>query len=181
MSEGTHAFIYRVVASNALGRGVRCLKIYRKDWLTPFNLETTAYAYLQRADLEDYIPKVYGWGARTAGAWGLNDLENEVVALDARTSKTGYYGILMEWIEGAEHVSEKNITIGLAVRFAHGLAQIHNAGVLHFDTFDRNMLVVPRMRRAVWIDFSCAQLGEEEHHKGEFYGGAGSAIEYVFR
>ena len=153
VAEGTHSFVYKVLASDESRRDVRCLKLFRKDWMTPFNLETTAYAFLQDANLKDYIPKVYGQGKRTVSEWGLENIAGD---------KEGeYYGIIMEWIEGAERLSETNVTVGGAIALVNGLAQIHNAGVLHFDTFPRNMLVVPGTERAVWIDFSCAQSGEE--------------------
>jgi len=85
----------------------------------------------------------------------------------------------MEWIEGAEKISEQNITLDQAVALVAGLEKIHNAGILHFDTYPRNMLVVPGSRRAVWIDFSCSQAGEEYHHDSELYTGGIIPVSYV--
>jgi hypothetical protein len=176
IAEGTHSCVYKAVATDTItaSQSTRCLKIFRKDWITPFNLETTAYAYLVHAGIkEDFIPEIHGWGLRTVSGWGL-----EAVAGDA-SDDSQYYGIMLEWIEGAEPLSEKNVTLGSVMGLINGLAQIHNAGILHFDTFERNMLVVPETDRGVWIDFSCAQIGEEYHHASEMLGAGGTAVEYV--
>jgi hypothetical protein len=172
IAEGTHSVIYRVqVAGNTFDGHTHCLKVFRKDWMTPYNLETTAYAYLVDAGVKQCIPKVYGWGVRTMSGWGLEHFSGDDTAR--------YCAILIEWIDGAQHLSEENVTIDNAVSFVNGLAQIHNAGVLHYDTFPRNMLVVPGTTRGVWVDFSCSHIGQEEHHDSEMYSGGGIAIRYV--
>jgi hypothetical protein len=134
-------------------------------------LETTAYAYLQHSGLQYYVPTIYGWGVRTVSDWGLERIDGD--------EEGEYYGILMEWIAGAEQLSETNVTIGNTINLVHGLTKIHYAGILHFDTFPRNMLVVPGTERGVWVDFSCAQLGAEEHHDDELNAGGGIAVRYV--
>jgi uncharacterized protein (DUF486 family) len=63
-----------------------------------------------------------------------------------------------------EHLSEKNFTIAQAASW--GMA------------WPRNMLVVPGTKRGVWVDFSCAQIGEERHHY-EMFSGGGTAVEHV--
>jgi hypothetical protein len=140
--------------------------------MTPFNLECTAYAYMIEAGIEDYIPEVYGWGKRSVSGWGLEDIEGD---------KHGeYYGILMEWLEGAEQISIKNVTMENAIGLANGLLKIHGAGVLHFDTFVRNMMVFPNSKRAAWVDFSCAQIGvTEKIQKQEMYSGGLVPVELV--
>lgn len=171
--EGAHAVIYKVIARNdRLGaRLSACLKLFREDALSEYNHETTAYSYLHRAGVEYYIPEVYGVGRRTCLRWGIkND-----------TSETEYYGILMEWLEGAERLSPQNVTMQHAITLVRGLSKIHDAGVLHFDTFDRNILVIPGSRRAVWIDFSSAQTKDimEGSFPQETYLGGGIPISYV--
>ena len=148
-----------------------CLKLFYEDAMTPYNLETTAYAFLKHAEVEYYIPEVYGVGKRTRSGWGI----------DMDTSKTECYGILMEWLEGAEQMNSQNITIDHAITLTRGLSKIHDAGVLHFDAFKRNMLVIPGSRRAVWIDFSCAQteLILDFSFRDETYINGAVPIEYV--
>jgi len=178
MSEGTHARIYRAIATDKSGvQSIRCLKIFGTDWMTPFNLECTAYAYLIQSQVdtakEGVIPKVYGWSRRTLYDWGVNERRSS-------DREDTYYGIAMEWIEGACHLSENNATIELAANLVIGLAKIHEAKVLHGDLFSRNMLVVPDTERAVWIDFSCARIRERAViYEQEFASATKIAIEMV--
>jgi tRNA A-37 threonylcarbamoyl transferase component Bud32 len=60
------------------------------------------------------------------------------------------------------------------------MSKIHQSGVLHYDAFMRNSLVVPAERRAVWIDFSCAHLNEETYLGEEMEGAASSILYRVF-
>lgn len=149
----------------------RCLKLFRENWDTPYYLETTAYSYLGRAGVETVIPKVYGCGYRSRSGWGFASSEAE--------DQVRHRGLLIEWIDNAEALSEQNITIDLAANFIRGLIRIHNAGILHYDTFAHNMLVVPSKKRSVWIDFSCAQMESEAFHDQEIWGVAGSVIGMV--
>jgi serine/threonine protein kinase len=140
--------------------------------MTPYNREATAYAYLLHADVRSYIPKVYGTAKRTVSGWGLDHIDGD--------NEGEYYGILMEWIEGSEQLTEANITIDLAVCLVNGLARIHEAGVLHDDTYERNILVVPGTSRGVWIDFSCSQVElVDEYLNEEMYIGGAIPIEIV--
>ena len=172
ISEGAHAFIYKVLATSRNEQNIRCLKIFRKGWDSPYLLETTAYAYLRQAGVESFVPEFFGWALRTQSDWGLPCVPDE--------GEGQYYGILIEWVEGAEPLSEKNINSGLAVNFIRGLNRIHSAGVLHNDTFIRNMLVVPSTKRSVWIDFSCAKIGmDEDYQDQEMWGAAGTVVRMV--
>jgi serine/threonine protein kinase len=161
VAEGTHAVIYKVLATGK-EQHTRCLKLFRENWDTPYILESTAYAYLNRSGVEKFIPKVYGCGLRPLSGWGLHSITGEEESL--------HHAIVMEWIEDAEMLSEKNITVDLTVNFIHGLIHIHDAGVLHSDTFAQNMLVVPSKKRSVWIDFSCAKIGAELYYDQEIGG-----------
>ena len=151
---------------------IRCLKIYQKDWDTPYMLETNAYAYLRRAGVKEYVPKFYGYDQRTPAQWGLPSIMGH--------TDGEFYGILLEQLEGAIQLSEKNVTLDNVVDFIAGVARIHSAGILHNDIFDRNMLYIPEAKRSVWIDFSCAQIGyDEDYYDQELQGVAGFSIEYV--
>ena len=160
ITDGTHAFIYKVdVTYDTTVIETCCLKIFRKGMMTPYNLEITAYEYLRHAGVEYYIPQVYGCGHRTVSSWGLEEIEGDRVGT--------YYGILMEWLEGAEQVSEENITLEQTLSLVVGLLKIHDAGVLHADICQENIVVIPRTSRGVWLDFSCAKVGHEYYHKQE--------------
>lgn len=138
--------------------------------MTPFNLEKTAYEFLQSANVKDCIPQVYGYAFRTLHNWGFPfDTEDEEV----------YYGIVMEWLENAEQLSAENITLHYACALLEGLAKIHEAGVLHYDLYSRNMMVIPGTRRALWIDFSCAHMNEEYALPEEMTAATGVILELV--
>ena len=168
VTDGTHAKIYK--AKDVDGGAIYCIKLFKPEWLTPFNLEKTAYEHLQAANIKHWIPHVYGYASRTLSAWGIpnNTSDDE-----------SYYGIVMEWLEGAQSLSIDNVTIDNAANLLEGLAEIHEAGVLHYDTLRRNLMVFPDKRRAVWIDFSCAHMNEEYAHAQEIGTAAGVIMEVV--
>jgi hypothetical protein len=150
-----------------------CLKLYGQEWMTPYNLETTAYAVLRDAGVEDYIPAVYGVAIRTLGDWGIE------LGWD---NPREYRGLVMEWLEGAEQISAENVSLSHVVSLMTGLVKIHEAGVLHRDGFDRNIMVFPGSKRGVWIDFSCAHIhGPEWAYKQENEIVGASPIQHVGR
>ena len=154
MSKGTHAQIFLAEIVTGELRNAYCVKLFRKDWMTPFNQEIAAYAtLLKHQRIQKYIPRIYGYGCRTLSEWGLPAGDNTDI----------FYGIVMEWIEGAEKLCIENISVHLAWTILKGLYIIHEAGVLHQDTYSRNILVSPKDNRAVWIDFSCAHLNEPQY------------------
>jgi hypothetical protein len=158
MAVGTHARIYRTRERGDPDSPFYCIKLFRRGWMTPFNLERTAYEHIQAARIDGYIPEVFGYDYRTLPNWGLPfGTEDDQL----------YYAIVMEWVEGAEQVSPDNISVPSACMLLNGLGKIHGAGVLHNDTFKRNLMVVPDKDRGVWTDFSCAHMGEETHFGGE--------------
>jgi predicted Ser/Thr protein kinase len=168
VAEGTHA---RIFQARKMDEGaLYCVKIFQKGWMTPFNLEKTAYEYLQAAGVKDCIPHVYGYSVRTLADWGLETTWEDT---------DEWYGLIMEWLEGGEQLSVNNITHNNACRLLLALAKIHAAGVLHYDTYRRNLMVFPGTRRVVWLDFSCAHMNEEYAHPGEVELAAGVIFEVV--
>jgi len=164
--------IYKVIVADGITERTCCLKVFLKDWTTPYNLEITAYAYLRHAGLKYFIPKVLARGQRTVSGWGLEDVDGE--------TEGGFYGILMEWIDGSEMLSDENVTLEHAQCLVRGLMKIHEAGVLHNDAFPKNMLVVPGTGRAVWVDFSCAKIGLPDEFEYEMRVGGLIPIQLVF-
>jgi len=171
MSKGTHAQIFLAEIAGEEGPEKYCVKLFRKDWLTPFNFELAAYGQLLKHEVAlRYIPEVYGYARRTLSDWGLNAPDNPDL----------YYGIVIEWFDNAEKLSIWNITVPVALDLLMGLYRIHEAGVLHHDPFSRNMLVLPKANRAVWIDFSCAHLNRKALLGGEMISVMGNILHKVF-
>jgi len=152
ITAGTHGCVVKARDADE-GRSV-CIKLFRQRWIESFNQEKTAYELLKLAGVEDCIPDVYGYDCRTLVGWGLVE-EGEDASDDL------YYGIVMEWLEGGEQVSIDNINLDNACKFIKGLNEIHGAGVLHDDLYLRNIMVLPRSNRAVFVDFSCAQVSDK--------------------
>lgn len=172
MSKGTHALVFRGKEAHVEDSQFYCIKLFRKGWATPFNLELTAYErLLHDRNIQKYIPHVYGYGLRTLSEWGFDRSPDD---------KDVYSGIVMEWIENAKALARDNVTIHNANVLLAGMSKIHQSGVLHYDAFMRNTLVVPEARRAVWIDFSCAHMNEETY-LGEEMEGVASSILYRVR
>jgi hypothetical protein len=147
-----------------------CIKLFRSGWMTPFNLERTAYEHLQAAQLVEFIPHVYGYGHRTLSEWGLEVDDDSI-----------YYAIVMEWLGSMKQLSPETVNFTTACKLLRGLYKIHKAGVLHYDLYERNMMVTPGVKggRAVWIDFSCAHMNRESDHADEFQTAAGIVLEVV--
>jgi predicted Ser/Thr protein kinase len=168
IAEGTHAIIYK--AKDIQWGGSYCLKVFRSGWMTPFNLERTAYEYLKAAQIVEFIPHVYGYGQRTLPDWGLQVDDDSL-----------YYAIVMEWLGNMRQLSPETVNIQTACNLLEGLSKIHKAGVLHDDSFRRNMMVMPGPsgKRAVWIDFSCAHVTRQSEQAQEFVLAAGTILEAV--
>jgi serine/threonine protein kinase len=61
--------------------------------------------------------------------------------------------VMLEYIEDAQQLSPNNINWEICKEVRRGLKAIHEAGVLHHDIGEQNILVTPT-GRVVWIDFS---------------------------
>jgi serine/threonine protein kinase len=159
ITSGTHANIYKVeVPNQETGEtAVLCLKLFKPDSMVPHDLEIKAYEWLAHNGVYHWIPEVFGTAVRTPAQWGLDNVDGD--------EESEYHGILMEWIEGGEWLAEDNLSVDHVVSFIRGLVRIHDAGVVHCDAENQNMLVVPGSNRAVWIDFSCAQVDATDDEK----------------
>jgi hypothetical protein len=82
-------------------------------------------------------------------------------------------------VENAEHLSTENVTIVNASALLAGLSKIHEGGVLHDDTFTRNILVVPGTSRALWIDFSVSQTYKNNAWAQEMENAGGMILGHV--
>lgn len=166
--EGTHAEIYRATDVES---GVQCcIKIFRKGWMTPFNLEKTAYEALQHAKVKDYVPHIYAYTHGRLSDLGFPGSIND---------EDIYYGLVMEWLDGAQQISGQNVTLSTACELVKGLSEIHRAGILHYDLYRRNIMVIPEKERGVWIDFSCAHMNEEYAQPDEMTSAVAIILENV--
>jgi len=80
----------------------------------------------------------------------------------------------MEWLEGAEEISDTNITLPQAHCLVVGLQRIHDLELIHNDLQFSNIVVIPGTDRGVVLDFSCARLGNDEEIEGEM--GIGASV-----
>jgi tRNA A-37 threonylcarbamoyl transferase component Bud32 len=66
--------------------------------------------------------------------------------------------ILIEYIPGIEPLSIETATKERMAKFTEGLQAIHDAGIIHFDTYARNMMVdSSKSDKVVWLDFDRAR------------------------
>lgn len=166
--EGTHSEIYR--ATEVESGVVCCIKIFRPEWMIPFNLEKAAYEALQRNKIEKYVPHVYAYSYGKLSDLGFpNSLDDEEL----------YYILIIEWLKGAERVSAENITLLTASRLVKGLSLIHHSGILYNDLYLRNIIVIPETERGIWIDFSCAHMDEEYGQHQEMITAVATILEIV--
>jgi len=123
--------------------------------------EVNAYRFLHYYDIPaaGVVPKVLGIlpsiNKKKLAALFRDSLVDDVtVTLPASA-------VVLEYIEEVEPPTEENMSPAMAEEILRGLRLIHNAHVLHHDTELRNILISPRTGKAVWIDFSNADVGME--------------------
>jgi len=60
------------------------------------------------------------------------------------------------------------------------LGMIHKTGILHNDTYKRNLLVVRNEPKGIWTDFSCSQMGAEGDFGEELESAQGIILEMLY-
>lgn len=72
------------------------------------------------------------------------------------------YGLVMEYFDDCQEIDMKRADIKLAEVLGQTFERILDAGVIHNDIEERNILLVRESNsvRIVWIDFSSAWSGE---------------------
>ena len=83
------------------------------------------------------------------------------IATSLKDEETPPKGILIEYFIGAENLTERNITKGIACKALKALYEIHTAYVCHMDIHRRNILLLPD-GRVVWIDFDTSVCVSDE-------------------
>jgi len=134
------------------------LKVFSKDNEQRYQDEVNAYRLLNHYDVPSrgVVPKLYGilpniTEKKLHTLLGVAQPNESQITFPASA-------ILIEYIEGAEMPTKHNMTVQMAEEILRGLRLIHNAHVLHYDTEPRNILITPATGKAVWIDFSNAEM-----------------------
>jgi serine/threonine protein kinase len=134
------------------------LKIFPKDLKHRYVKETTAYRYLQHFGVAErgLVPKIYGV-LPSMNKKKIVEVLGDSIPTDVLIPPPAF-GIFMEFIEGAENPSIENMTTKLAQRILRALRYIHYAHVLHGDAKGRNIFLLPKTGKVMFIDFSCAEI-----------------------
>jgi serine/threonine protein kinase len=121
--------------------------------------ETNAYRLLNHYGVttKGLVPQVFG-----IGKWGPKKMDDFLVGVDTFSlneilNDYPHYVILMEYLSGAERLSELNCDGDVANNVCDGLEQIHRAHVLHGDIAARNIMV-KKNNAVIWIDFSSSKV-----------------------
>jgi serine/threonine protein kinase len=121
--------------------------------------ETNAYRLLNHHGVttKGLVPQIYG-----IGKWGPKRMDDFLVGVDTFgidqiLNDYPLYVILMEYLGGAERLSEENCDGDVAKNVCDGLEQIHRAHVLHGDIAARNIMV-KKNNAVIWIDFSSSTI-----------------------
>jgi serine/threonine protein kinase len=137
------------------------LKIFPKQLKHRYINEVNAYRFLYHYEVPDQgaVPKIYGI-LPSINKKTLTKLLGDSIPEDAPIALPAA-AIIMEYIQGAQPASEKNMTHAIAKKALYELQTIHNAHVLHGDAEARNLLVFPETENVVWIDFSSASINRD--------------------
>ncbi|KDQ52338.1 hypothetical protein JAAARDRAFT_102523, partial [Jaapia argillacea MUCL 33604] len=115
-----------------------------------FHNEKRAYEHLLHFGVcaKGFVPQCYGW-------FTLPDFEGVSWLHPFVSDSKAPNAILIQYFEGAVKLDVENITVDLAEQALTAMSHIHDARVLHYDTYPRNHLVLPNGRIAI-IDFDAA-------------------------
>lgn len=121
--------------------------------------EVQAYMLLIHHGVKRCIPDAYY--RRTWPRWRFDGNQPDEYGEDDRDELL--HGIFIEYFEDYQELDLSRATVHLAEVLGRTLEMIHQAGVVHNDVAERNILLVrePDTVRVVWIDFSCAWSGPQ--------------------
>jgi hypothetical protein len=128
------------------------LKLFSEEWEEEYDREVAAYALMVHRKVKRCIPHVYWKGAKSLSEWNGKDGD--------ATGDEIWYGIAMEYFEDFRELQFEKIDAVTAEAVARALNRIHEARIRHGDMQEQNILLVREngVVRAVWIDFSCAEI-----------------------
>ncbi|ATY60362.1 kinase-like domain [Cordyceps militaris] len=159
--ENDRVMVYKV----KIGHRLCIMKVFRGQGDCPsfspdveprlFLRESRAYRLLKEKGFceRGVVPDFYGTIENIDVAlWpDLSHLKDDVFPPDA---------VLLEYIPNLERIGPENFLDDNIKRLSQTLQEFHEMGLLHGDTFPRNMMVVRQQPRdrVLWIDFDCAQI-----------------------
>ena len=159
IAEGAHGQIRRVEAHNGERSRVFCLKLFNEEWKDMYQREKAAYTMLSHHGVKRCIPEVY-----FVEEWPRWKFDGEKPDNYLKVDREEIlYGLFMDYFEDCQELELKRATLRLAEVIGKTLEMIHEAGVIHRDIAERNILLVRESGklRVVWIDFSCAWTGRQ--------------------
>jgi|SRR5579862_1214462 len=161
LTRSHHSHVYLIDITDHGTTSKAILKVFPKQLKERYNKEVDAYRFLYHYNVPDQgiVPKIFGV-IPTLNKKAIGKLLGESMPEDAPIALPAA-AVVMEYIQGAQPASPKNMTLVTAKRALDGLRTIHEAHVLHEDAEARNLLVFPEAERAVWIDFSSATINRD--------------------
>lgn len=159
IADGTHGQVRRVRVRKDAVEAVLCLKLFTEEWKDMFERERDAYTLLSHHGVKRCIPEVYFVCEWPRWKFDGNQPDNYSTVNKNET----LYGLFMDYFEDCQEIDLKRGTLRLAEVLGKTLTIIHEAGVIHNDLAERNILLVRESGkvRIVWIDFSCAWTGRK--------------------
>jgi serine/threonine protein kinase len=159
MEEGGHARIFGTTMWHSGRSSFRVLKVFPSERREDFEDETKAYRMLNHYGVmkKGLVPQIFG-----IGKWDRKKMREFLAGVDIFTlngllNAHPFHVILMEYLNGAERLSEENCDEDVADNVCKGLEEIHRAHVLHGDIAARNIMVMEN-NAVIWLDFSCSTL-----------------------
>jgi hypothetical protein len=160
VGEGSHGQVRRVRMRQGDDPAITaCIKLFTEEWYDAYQRELDAYTLMIHRGVKRCIPQVWykrswprwKWDGKQHGDYHGYD-RNEIL-----------HGLVMEFFEDCRQLDLKKADLRLADALAESLERIHEAGVVHNDIEERNILLVRESGtvRVVWVDFSCAWSGPE--------------------
>jgi len=161
LARSHHSQVHIVDVTDQGNTFATIVKVFSKELKDRFLDETKAYRYLQHYNVtsQGVVPKFYGSIASLDKKKLLALLPDS--APEDGSIKFPASAIVIEYLEGGEKPSQDNMTRELTEEALRGLRLVHNAHVWHGDPELRNILIFPESGRAVWIDFSNAEVNVE--------------------
>jgi tRNA A-37 threonylcarbamoyl transferase component Bud32 len=124
-----------------------------------YERERDAYTLLSHHRVKRCIPEAYCVQEWPRWRFDGNQPDNYFTV----NREEQLYGIFMDYFEDCQEIELRRGTLRLAEVLGKTLEVIHEAGVIHNDLAERNILLVRESGkvRVVWIDFSCAWSGRQ--------------------
>lgn len=156
IATGAHGEV-RWVRARRTQDAIFCVKLFTEEWKDAYYRERDAYTLMIHRGLKRCIPTVFFKAELPRWKW-----DGQQPTYGRHNRDEILYGLVMEYFEDCEEINMRKADVYMAEMLGRSLEMIHDAGVLHRDIEERNILLVREAGtvRIVWIDFSCAWSGE---------------------